>query len=487
VKTNLVIACVAPAVFAACATNPATGKPVLSLVSNDQEIALGEQAVQDVKASIGLIDDARLQGYVSRIGKEMAAHSERPQLPWSFAVVDDPSVNAFALPGGKIFVTRGLCAHVDNEAQLATVIGHEIGHVTARHTVQRMSQQELIGLGLGLGMVISDKTQALMPLANAGLSVLFLKFSRDDEYQADELGVRYASRVNYDVRQMPAVFRMLEQVSQQDSGGRLPEWLSTHPEPEHRIERIEDNVRTAINNAGELRVGRDTYLKQLEGLVYGQDPREGFVRGGRFYHPGLRFSIDVPENWKTQNTREALIMASPDQDALIQLSAAPAQDPEQALSALSRQQGVQLGRRVPDVVSGLRSASAEIAVTTQDQGALSGLITFVILGGHTFQLLGLAPQDGGKDRVAEFARVQGTFKPVSDRSVLGVEPARIHVIDVPDDTTLPVLYGRQPASISLERVAMLNQMKQDGGLKRGELVKWVVGGSIPEEDGASEQ
>jgi predicted Zn-dependent protease len=293
--------------------------------------------------------------------------------------------------------------------------------------------------------------------------------------------------VSYDVRQMPDVFRMLERVSQEgSSGGRLPEWLSTHPEPEHRIERIEDNVRTAINNAGELRVGRDTYLKQLEGLVFGQDPREGFVRGGRFYHPGLRFSIDVPENWKTQNTREALVMASPDQDALIQLSAAKAEDPEQALNALGSQEGVKLGKRVPDVVSGLRSASAEIEVTTQDQGVLSGLITFVILGGHTFQLLGLEPQAAGKDRIAEFARVQGTFKPVSDRSVLAATPARIHVIEVPDDTTLPVLYGRQPASIPLERIALLNQMKQDGGLKRGELVKWVTGGSIPQEDGSSE-
>jgi predicted Zn-dependent protease len=289
---------------------------------------------------------------------------------------------------------------------------------------------------------------------------------------------------------MPKVFRMLDRVSQQESGGRLPEWLSTHPEPEHRIERIEDNVRTSIGGSGaaELRVGRDSYLKQLEGLVYGQDPREGFVRGGRFYHPGLRFSIEVPENWKTQNTRAALIMASPDEDALIQLSAATAQDPEQALAALGSEQGVKLGKRVPDVVSGLRSASAQIAVSTQDQGVLSGLVTFVILGGHTFQLLGLEPEDAGKDRMAEFERVHGSFEPVEDRRVLSVTPARIHVLEVDEDTTLPVLYGRQPASISLERVALLNQMKQDGGLTRGELVKWVVGGSIPkEENGGGEQ
>ena len=157
-------------------------------------------------------------------------------------MVDDASVNAFALPGGQIFVTRGLCAHADNAAQLATVIGHEIGHVTARHSVQRMSQQELISLGLGVGMVISDKARQFEPLASAGLSVLFLKFSRNDEYQADKLGVRYASRPNYDVREMPDMFRMLERVSEESGGGRLPEWLSTHPEPEHRIERVSDEI-----------------------------------------------------------------------------------------------------------------------------------------------------------------------------------------------------------------------------------------------------
>jgi predicted Zn-dependent protease len=470
-------------VLCACATNPATGKPVLSLISNDQEVQMGKQAVQDVKQSIGLVDDAKLQDYVARMGKEMAAKSERANLPWYFAVVDDASVNAFALPGGQIFVTRGLCAHADNAAQLATVIGHEIGHVTARHSVQRMSQQELISLGLGVGMVVSAKARQFEPLASAGLSVLFLKFSRNDEYQADQLGVRYASRSNYDVRQMPDMFRMLERVSNESGGGRLPEWLSTHPEPEHRIERVTDEIAKTAQAEGKARVERDEYLKQLDGLVYGVDPREGFVRGDRFYQPRMRFSIQVPDGWKTQNTRDALIMASGDQGAMIQLTAGQRQDPQEALGALERQEGVKLGKREKDVVPKLDSAAAELTIESEETGPLAGLVTYVTLGDHTYQVLGLAKPEVAKDHMSEFDEVRSSFESVSDRNVLKAEPARIAVFEAPDDTTLEALYSQEPASIPLDRLALLNQMQPKTPLQKGMLVKWVRGGSgeVPEE------
>jgi predicted Zn-dependent protease len=469
-----------------CATNPATGKPILSLVSNDQEVQMGEQAVKDVEQSIGLVDDDQLQQYVASIGKDMAARSERPKLPWYFAVVDDASVNAFALPGGKIFVTRGLCAHVDNEAQLATVIGHEIGHVTARHSVQRMSQQELISLGLGVGMVLSDKVQQFEPLASAGLSVLFLKFSRNDEYQADELGVRYASRADYDVREMPDMFRMLERVSQENPQGRLPEWLSTHPEPGNRIEHVEALIEKTARTEREPKTRRDEYLKHLEGLVYGEDPRAGFTRDWRFYHPGLGFSIDVPEGWQAQNTREALIMGSGQQDALIQLSVGPKQDPEQALSALEDEPGVKLGERNKGVVPDLRSASADVTLQTEEEGVLSGLVTYVAFHDNTYQLLALAKQDAASGYMAEFQDVQGSFRAIEDRDVLKVEPARVALLSAPGDTTLEALYAEEPASISLERVALLNQMQPNSAVKKGELIKWVRGGE-PEQTQAARE
>ena len=227
----------AGAVIAACVRNPATGKSELMLVSESQEIQMGQQYDSQVVASIGLDPNPSLQAYVQSIGTKLAATSERPNLTWTFRIVDDPAVNAFAIPGGFVYVTRGILAHMTNEAELATVMGHEIGHVTARHTAHQMSREQLASLGLAIGGIASSLVAKYAGVASQALGVLFLKFSRDNENQADELGVRYSSRGNYDSREMVNVMRMLDKIEAQ-SGGRLPEWLATHPNPGNRIEHI---------------------------------------------------------------------------------------------------------------------------------------------------------------------------------------------------------------------------------------------------------
>src|SRR5205809_5248844 len=194
------------AVFAAgCAVNPATGSRQLMLVSESQEIALGRDYDQQVAASVGIYPDSELQRYIQQFGARLAATSERPNLPWSFRVVDDPVVNAFTLPGGFIYVTRGILAHLNSEAELAGVVGHEIGHVTARHSASQMSKQQLAQIGLVVGTIASPEFARYAGVASAGLGVLFLKFSRDDESQADHLGLRYMRRAAYDPREMPHV------------------------------------------------------------------------------------------------------------------------------------------------------------------------------------------------------------------------------------------------------------------------------------------
>src|SRR5206468_2522231 len=223
--------------FAACAVNPATGKRQLMLVSEGEEIQMGAQYDSQVVLSIGEYPDPALQDYVADLGRKLAATSERPNLAWTFRVVDDPSVNAFAIPGGHVYITRGILAHMTNEAQLATVMGHEIGHVTARHTAHQMSREQVANLGLAVGSIASSRLARYAGLASQALGVLFLKFSRDNENQADELGVRYSSRTNYDSRQMDSVMAMLDRIESQ-SGGRLPEWLATHPNPGNRIGHI---------------------------------------------------------------------------------------------------------------------------------------------------------------------------------------------------------------------------------------------------------
>ena len=164
--------------------NPATGERQLTLIGEAQEIQMGREADQEISASLGLYADEAAQRYVSALGQELAAKSERPDLPWSFKVVDDPIVNAFALPGGFIYVTRGIMAHLSSEAELVAVLGHEIGHVTGRHSVERLSKAQLANVGLGVGMIVSPRFRQFGDLAQMGMGLLFLKYSRDDEREA---------------------------------------------------------------------------------------------------------------------------------------------------------------------------------------------------------------------------------------------------------------------------------------------------------------
>lgn len=268
-----------------CATNPATGKRQLSLINEQQEIEMGRQASQEVAQQMGLYNDAQLERYVAGVGRNIANSSERPNLPWEFHVVDDPMVNAFALPGGYIYVTRGILAHLNDEAELASVLGHEIGHVTARHSVEQMSKQQLAGLGLGVAMILSPQAAQLGDLANVGLQLMFLKFSRDDESQADDLGLRYMVKGGWDPNQMPPVFDVIGAISKNAPGGKVPEWSSTHPDPENRAGRLRKQIAQLGVTGG--KVNSAEYVQRMNGVMFGTNPREGYAIGNAFIHPDL--------------------------------------------------------------------------------------------------------------------------------------------------------------------------------------------------------
>jgi predicted Zn-dependent protease len=296
------------------------------------------------------------QALVRRIGAQMAAKWERPGLPWEFHVLDDAAVNAFAYPGGFIFVTRGLMTHLNSEAELAEVIGHEIGHVTARHSAAQMSQATLAQLGLAGASIFSPQIARYGDLLGTGASLLFLKFGRDDELQADALGFRYSLAQGYDVRESPKVFTTLGRLS--GGAGRVPEWQSTHPDPGNRVQRAEQRIAetpaTAFANA---RVNRPEYLRLLDGMVFGENPRNGFFDRSRFLHPDLRFQLDFPGGWKTSNQPDAVIAVSADHGAQIQL--VPGQGtPTQALQGLLQRQGVTVKQSAQTTVNGIPAVIA---------------------------------------------------------------------------------------------------------------------------------
>lgn len=268
----LLISCLG---WSGCSVNPATGRNQLNFFGEEAELEMGREADAEILASVGLYDDPLLQDYIQDLGWEIAAASERPHLPWSFKILDDPAVNAFALPGGYVYVTRGLMTHLGSEAELASVIGHEVGHVTSRHGVNQMSKQMLASIGLGVAAILDEDLARLAFVGELGLGILFLHHSRDDERQADDLGLRYALRAGYDPHSMIELFDVLEAVSRVEGAGRLPTWLATHPDPGARRKRIEAEIAALDGDFADARVDRDAYLERLDGMVFGAGPPEG--------------------------------------------------------------------------------------------------------------------------------------------------------------------------------------------------------------------
>lgn len=461
-----------------CATNPATGGRQLALITVQQEIAMGRQAHQEVVASMGVYDDPELQAYVDRIGQRLAQTSERPDLPWTFTVLDDAAVNAFALPGGFIYLTRGILGHMRSEAEMVSVLGHEIGHVTARHSVERLSRAQLATAGLLAGMVVAPELQEYGNLAQAGLGMLFLKFSRNDERQADELGFRYLNRSGYQPREMIEMFRTLDRVGQTGGGGRLPDWLSTHPNPVDRIARIEQAIAAATPITLGERVERPAFLGQVNGITFGPNPREGFFRGQTFHHPDLAFSLTFPEGWSTENRKEAVIGTSPQEDAAVMLSLAEAASAEAGVRDFLGQASVQSAGAWRSSVRGFRSESTSFNALREGED-LAGLVLFVEDGDRVFRLLGYTLESRYQRYQDAMAGSLGSFERLRDRRYLNVEPKRIEVIRVPRRMVLSELDAAYPSTVDPRTLAIINHVEAGGLFEQGDLYKRVVGGEIP--------
>lgn len=475
-RTRRWILLAAIAALAGCATNPVTGKPQLALISESQEISIGRESAQQAAASLGLVEDSTLQAYVQRVGGSLAAVSERPGLPWTFRVVEDATPNAFALPGGYIFVTRGLINLMNSEAELATVLGHEIGHVTARHSVTAISRQQVAQLGLGLGSVLVPEIAQFGGIASSGLGLLFLKYGRDAERQADELGFRYALDRRYDVREMADVFAALQRVGEREGQSPVPTWLATHPYPAERIEAVRERLATVGPRLDSTHSAGPEYLRRIDGLIYGENPRAGIFRNGAFLHPELRFQLSVPQGWRTQNTPQAVLAAAPQGDAVIQLTLAPQNGAADAARAFFSQQGVQAGQTGRETINGNPAVVGLFQAQTQG-GVIRGLATWIEYGGRTYQILSYSPAQRFAAYDRTFRQSVGSFRSLTDPQILNLRPNRLAVVRIDAATTLADFNRRYPSVIPIEELALLNQV--DGAASRlpaGALVKRVVAG-----------
>jgi predicted Zn-dependent protease len=385
-------------------------------------------------------------------------------------------VNAFALPGGFVYVTRGLMTHLNSEAELVSVLGHEIGHVTARHSASMISRSQLAMLGLGVGMIVRPELQRFGDLAQAGVGLMFMKFGRDAENEADGLGLRYLGRQGYDPNQAVEVFSVLDRVSQQTGEGRLPSWLSTHPAPADRALRLREAI--AAGHLSGSRVARAEYLAHVDGMVFGENPREGFFVQSAFYHPELRFRLVYPPGWKAENQRQAVGAVSPNQDALVVLSLARGETAEQAAQEFFSQQGVRPAGADGDRINGL-SAVTGVFEAVSGQALLAGRVAFVELDGKVYRILGYTPQSRWRAYDGAFEQVIRSFGRLTDRRYLDVQPKRVAVVPVRQPTSIASFASRHPATVSADVLALINGLPAGGTLPGGEPAKTVVGGRLP--------
>ena len=464
----------------ACATNPATGRREFSLMTEQQEIAIGRQNDFEVRRSMGLYDDRALQEYVSTVGLRLAQGSERPNLPWRFSIVDVPAINAFALPGGYIYITRGILPFLENESQLAGVLGHEVGHVTARHASQQYSRTTGAGLGVLLGSIFVPAVRPLGQLAESTAGVLFLKYGRDDELQADQLGVRYASSGGWDPSGVPSMLTTLGRLDEAADNKGVPNWLSTHPAPENRVEKVRVAVRQASNETVERNgTDRNDYLRRIDGLVYGDNPDQGVVRGNRFLHPRLRLAVDFPDGWDVSNSQSEVLAKQPGANVFVILQTVnrPAGRPieETAVRAMER-----AGFR--EVAGGPTAINGLDAFVGTYEGSLQGVGRVRIRAGHivhdrsVFMVAGIAPADAYDGSEPALTASIRSFRPLTSGEAESIHPNRVSLYTAREgDSWQSIAEHQGKGIVKPATLAIMNGHAVNEQPRPGQRLKVVVG------------
>jgi predicted Zn-dependent protease len=464
--------------LASCAANPVTGQPQLMLLSEGEEIQLGNQTDKQIVSDYGTYQNQALVNYMDGVGKKMARLSHRPALPYQFKILDTPVVNAFAVPGGYVYLTRGILANLNSEAELAGVVGHEIGHITARHSAQQYSNAQLAQIALGSAMILSDTFRGFAGLAQFGVGMLFLSFSRDNEREADDLGVEYSSRAGYDATHMALFFETLERMHPSSDRSGLPEWFSTHPNPDDRVGAVQRKAKEWQKELGikNLKVNRDVYLKHIDGLVFGENPQEGFVERNVFFHPLLRFQFPVPVNWTLQNTRTMVRMTSSRKDAAILFTLSPADSPEKAARAFTNESGARVLSSERKRVNGLPAFRMVTKIRT-NKGIMEIMSYYIQEGTRVYEFHGLAPESRFQGYSRIFENTMERFKRLTDRRKLNIKAYRIRVVRSPKAGTMEqVLRSLGTPEGKLNQWAIMNGKTLSDQVPSGMLLKIVKKG-----------
>lgn len=468
-----------------CVRNPVTGKKQLSLMSEEQEIAIGLQSHPEVVSSMGLYKDAKLDTFITQKGRAMAAISHRPNLPYQFHIVDSPVVNAFAVPGGYVYFTRGILAHFNNTAEFAGVLGHEIGHITARHSARQQTSQILGQVGLLAGMVLSEQVRQMGEQASQAVQAMMLSYSREHETESDELGVSYSSKIGYNAKEMASFFNTLKRISD-DAGHNIPTFQSTHPDPGDRFINVGKlAAEYQAKNPGTYATDRESYLKMIDGIIYGDDPKQGFIENQTFYHPDLKFQFPVPLAWQTQNSPASFQMAPKDGKSMMALTLGNGKTLEEAAQAKIKQYNLQVLQNKKTTINGIPALVFVATVPQQQQqqqpqqpGQQQPTIQLVSWffehNGLVLNLYGVASSSEFNNAAIVFQAVAAGFKPLTDNEKLNRKPERLVIKTVPRNATFKeIMKGFGMPDARLKELGIINQLNDNDIVKQGTLIKTI--------------
>lgn len=465
--------------LANCAVNPVSGNPNFVTMSESQEVSTGRSEDSKVRGQYGVYDDPVLQDYVNGIGQRLAQSSHRPGLQYHFLVVDSPEINAFALPGGYIYITRGILAYLNSEAELAAVLGHEIGHVTARHSVQQMSAATAANVGASVLQIFVPQVRNVAgdALINTLGGALLSGYGREHELEADRLGAEYLARTGYDPQAMIKVVGVLKNQELFDAEvaraeGREPRayhgLFASHPDNDTRLQEV---VREAAKfSSPENRINREEFLRRMERMVFADSPDQGIVRDNKFYHSGLGLTLQFPAGWKIRNSTQNVSAMSPDRNALIDLRSAGAAQGSPA-EVLRKMLKLGTGSSVtPQTIGGLPAAATELKISGKPTH-----VAVVFLGKSAYAI-GL---QGGSD--AAFRQHRATmeaalqsFHAITPQELAAAKPLRLRVITARAGQTFAELAKTSPLGRFAEgHLRVLNGLYPAGEPVAGQALKII--------------
>jgi len=456
-----------------CAVNPVTGESDFVLMSEDEEISIGRQNHAKIIQQYGLYENPALQEYVQKVGDKLAAKSHRSNLIFRFTVLDSHEINAFALPGGYIYITRGLLAYLSNEAELAAVLGHEIGHVTARHAVRQQSTAAATGL---LAAVLASQAgfNGAGDLLNTIGTALVRGYGRDNELESDRLGAEYLAKTGYDPLAMIEVIKVLKNQEIYDKAlakkeGREPNAyhgvFATHPENDKRLQEVIGRAKQLQTQSSRNNNNRVSFLRNLEGVVFGEGEKQGIVRGNKFYHHELNIKLDLPRNWRIKNQANSIIAIAPGNKGLLQISAADINKritPKQFLKQRLKLSNLKHGESFQS--NSLRGYTAVSSVSRTVYG--TRLMRFVVIykNNTAWIFQGLAKDKNAPYQFdAEIINTARSFRSLTSAERNKAKPRRIHIITAKKDTRFAKLAKESQLGPNAEaQLRLLNKLYPEG-------------------------